>query len=248
MSPLKPGSKTLAADNAFLESMLRMAQNDGARAIAFNKSLAQETPMQQAQREAVFADKINNKDRKGQVQALQGDWGLLQLGLTAVDMDTLNAREFIYKELCFLLDVPYGFFDSHTPYAEKQLAARDWISNSIKPDIKELDGELQRQLFPAFGLSDKQAKLCSDFDGLPELQEDKAKQVEWLLKSPLTPNEIRDALEYEPIKDPVMDEVFMPSGSSSIMAPQDMTPQLDPSLLQQNGQQQNGVYANQRGN
>jgi HK97 family phage portal protein len=224
MTPLKPGSKTLAADNSLIESMLRMAQNDGARAIAYNKSLNQPTPQQQTQIESVFGDKINNKDRKNQVQALQGDWGLLQLGLTSVDMDTLNAREFIYKELCFILDVPYGFFDSHTPYAEKQLAARDWISNSIKPDVKELDQELQRMLFPAFKLTDKMAKLCSDFDSLPELQEDKAKQIEWLMKSPLTPNEVREAMEYEPIKDPIMDEVFMPTGSSSIMAEPDVIP------------------------
>jgi phage portal protein BeeE len=224
MTPLRPGSMTLAADNSFLESMLRMAQNDGARAIAYNKSLSQPTPTQQSQIENVFSDKVNNKDRKNQVQALQGDWGLLQLGLTSVDMDTLNAREFIYKELCFLLDVPYGFFDSHTPYAEKQLAARDWISNSIMPDVKELDGELNRMLLPAFKLDPKNVEICSDFDDLPELQDDKLKQVQWMNLAPLTPNEIREALDYEPITDPIMDEVFMPTGNSSIMSDLNMPP------------------------
>jgi hypothetical protein len=97
--------------------------------------------------------------------------------------------------------------------------------------VRELDSELERFLLPAFGLAkvseegkiiSATAKICSDFDGLPEMQEDKAKQVEWLLKAPLTPNEIREALEYEPIKKPIMDEVFMPSGSSSIEAEPEM--------------------------
>lgn len=219
MTPLKPGSKTLAADNSFLESMLRMANNDGARAIAYNESLNQPTPTQQAQIEAVFGDKVNNKERKNQVQALQGKWGLLQLGLTAVDMDTLNARDFIYKELCFLLDVPYGFFDSHTPYAEKQLAARDWISNSIKPDVQELDGELQRILFPAFNLSDKSAKLCSNFEALSELQEDKANQMKWMMEGPFTPNEVRQEFGYDERPETEMDEVYMKSGQIPITDP-----------------------------
>lgn len=226
MTPLKPGSKTLAADNSFLESMLRMSQTDGARAIAYNKSLQQPTPIQQSQIESVFDNKVNSKERKNSVQALQGDWGLLQLGLTSVDMDTLNAREFIYKELCFLLDVPYGFFDSHTPYAEKQLAARDWISNSIQPDVKELDGELNRMLLPAFGLTMKQAKICSNFDDLPEMQEDKVKLMEWLNKAPLTGEQRLEALGYEKSGAPGMDVVT----SSDTMNPIDQ-PEPDPNEI-----------------
>lgn len=237
MTPLKPGFKTLTADNSFIDSMVRMAQNDGAKGAIVNKTIgAKMTAEQQSQVKSVIDTKINNKEIKNAIAALEGEWTYLDFGLTAVDMDTLNAREFIYKEMCFLLDVPYGFFDSHTPYAEKQLAARDWVSNSIKPDCKELDQELQRALFPAFNLKDSQAKICSDFDGLPEMQEDKANQVEWLLKSPLTPNEIREALEYEPITDPVMDEVFMPTGSSSIMAEPEPLPR---NTINPNG---NGVY------
>lgn len=224
MTPLKPGFKTLAADNAFIDSMVRMAQNDGAKGAIVNKTLGKMTPKQETQVRDVIDTKINNKDVKNAIAALEGDWNYLDFGLTSVDMQTLEAREFIYKELCFLLDVPYGFFDSHTPYAEKQLAARDWITNSIKPDCQELDSELQRMLFPAFGLTDQGAKLCSDFDSLPELQEDKAKQVEWLIKAPISPNEIREALEYEPRPEPEMDEVYMDSGKVPVTDPPEMDP------------------------
>jgi hypothetical protein len=48
MSPLKPGYKTLTADNSFIDSMVRMAQNDGAKGAIVNKTLgAKISPTQQ---------------------------------------------------------------------------------------------------------------------------------------------------------------------------------------------------------
>lgn len=226
MTPLRPGSKTLTADNSFIDSMVRMAQNDGAKGAIFQKIPGKMSPKQQSQVDNVIDNKINNKEIKNQIAALEGEWGFLNFGLTAVDMETLEAREFIYKELCFLLDVPYGFFDSHTPYAEKQLAARDWITNSIKPDCKELDEELQRMLFPAFKLTSAQAKICSDFDDLPELQEDKAKLMEWLNKAPLTGNQRLEALEYQPSDDPDMEVIT----TSETMTPIGDDPELEQAL------------------
>lgn len=221
MSPLKPGYKTLTADNSFIDSMVRMAQNDGSKAIAFNKNMTPMNPKQESQLEEVFSDKINNKDRKNSVAALQGDWGLLDLGMTSVDMETLDARAFIYKELCFLLGVPYAFFDSQVTWDNARARAIEWIFGEIKPDVAELNGELQRVLFPAFNLTDRQAKLCGDFDDLPELQEDKDKQVSWLNKAPLTGEERRAALGYDESGDPAMKVVT----SSDLMYPMDKVEQ-----------------------
>lgn len=211
MTPLKPGFKTLAADNSAIDSMVRMFQNDGAKGAIVNKTIGKMNPVQETAVRKVIDDKVNNKEVKNAIAALEGDWQYLDFGLTSVDMETLKGREFIYKEFCFLFDVPYGFFDSHTPYAEKQLAARDWISNSIQPDCFELNGELQRVLFKAFGLSDTVARICSNFDGLPEMQEDKKAQAEWLMKTwPITPNEVREALGYEALPDAKFDEPWTP--------------------------------------
>lgn len=227
MSPLGPGGKTLTADNSFIDSMVRMAQNDGAKgAIVSNEVGKKLTAKQETQVRDVIDTKINNKEVKNAIAALEGPWTYLDFGLTSVDMQTLEAREFIYKELCFLFDVPYGFFDSHTPYAEKQLAARDWISNSIQPDCEELDGELERSLFVAFGVSENEAEICSDFDTLPEMQDDKAKQIEWLNKAPLTGNERREALDYETSTEEGMEVITC----SETMTPIDQ-PEPDPNEI-----------------
>lgn len=251
MTPLRPGYKTLTADNSFIDSMVRMAQNDGAKGAIVNKTVGKLSPKQETQVREVIDGKINNKEIKNAIAALEGDWAYLDFGLTSVDMQTLEAREFIYKELCFLLDVPYGFFDSHTPYAEKQLAARDWITNSIKPDCEELDEELERKLFPAFGLTFATAEICSNFDDLPELQEDKAKLMEWLNKAPLTGNQRLEALKYEPSDDPAMEEIT----SSETMTPIAGDPELEKALADiealrtaQNPQNANGAANRTNGN
>lgn len=225
MTPLKPGFKTLAADNAAVDSMVRMFQNDGSKGAVVNKTLgAKMSPKQQAQVDQVIQDKINNKDIKNQVAALEGDWTYLDFGLTSVDMETLKGRNFIYKELCFLLDVPFALFDTEITYANQNEAKKGWISDSIRPDCKELDEELQRVLFPAFNLTPQTAEICTDFDDLPEMQEDKAKMMEWLNKAPLSANDRREAIGYEPSTEDGMEEItssetFTPIGE-------------DPELLQ----------------
>lgn len=208
MSPLKPGYKTLTADNSAVDSMVRMFQNDGAKGAIYNKTLgAKMGPVQQAQLQTVIDNKVNNKDIKNAIAALEGDWGWLDFGLTAVDMETIKGREFIYKEFCFLFGVPYALFDTEITYANQTEAKKGWISDEIRPDCNELNGELQRGLFAAFGLIDQTSAIKSNFDVLPELQEDKAKLIEWMNKAPLTGNQRLEALDYETSTDPAMDEI-----------------------------------------
>lgn len=207
MTPLKPGFKTLAADNAAIDSMVRMFQNDGAKGVLYNETLGKMSPRQETQVREIIDSKVNNKEIKNAIAHLEGKWGFLDFGLTSVDMETIKGRNFIYKEFCFLFDVPFPLFDTEVKYSNMGEIKKMWISDSIKPDCKELDEELQRSLFPAFGLTPEVAEICSDFDELPEMQEDKAKMMEWLNKAPLTGNQRLEALGYEESSDPAMEEI-----------------------------------------
>lgn len=211
MSPLVPGTKTLEANNSATDMTVRMNQNGGAKGVMANKSMAQMNPTQESQLRAVIDGKVNNVDVKGAVAAVQGEWTYMNMGLTSVDMEVLKGKDYSIKELCFMLGLPFEFFDPHSPYAEKQLAQRGWVINEIIPDCRQFDDELNRRLLPAFDLVGK-AKIKSDFDDMPELQEDKGKQVEWLMKSPVTMNEVREALGYEETTEDGADEILIPSG------------------------------------
>jgi HK97 family phage portal protein len=211
MSPLVPGNKILEQNNSATDAAVRMNQNGGAKGALVNKSMAQMNPIQETQLRNVIDNKINSNDVKNAVSAFQGDWSYLNFGLTSVDMELLKGKDYTMKELCFLFGLPFELFDSETTYANKEMAQKGWVINEIMPDCKQFDNELNRVLIPAFGLEGT-GEICSDFDELAELQEDKGKQVEWLMKAPVTMNEVRDALGYEETTEPEADEILIPSG------------------------------------
>ena len=247
MPALRPGFKTLEQNNSATDSSVRMYQNDGAKGVLSNKTLSNMSPQQETALRHVIDKKINNIDVKGAVAALQGDWSYMDISKDSVDMELLKGKEMSMKELCFLFGLPYELFDSGVTWSNKEMAQKGWVINEIMPDCKQLDGELNRMLLPAFGLQNS-ARICSDFDELPELQQDKKDQVEWLMKAPVTPNEVREALGYEPVTDPGADEIYIPSG----WTPLDATNSNDAIMqeiqqMQKPNQMPNGVGKNGNG-
>lgn len=214
--PLTSGKKSLEANNSMTDSMVRGAQNDGARYVLFNETMGAMNPTQQTDLKAVIDRKINNNDVKSAVAVLQGKWGGLDLGKSATDMQLLEGKKFSWQELCFLFDVPFEFFDPHVPFAEKQLAMVNWITNSMEPLTKQLDGEMNRVLLPIFGVQGK-AFIACDYTELPEMKKlavESAKILQDIWAIP--PNEILEYLGYERNKDPRFDEPWPISGRAPL--------------------------------
>jgi hypothetical protein len=212
MSPLTPGSKTLGENQALTLASMRQAQNSGAKGIATNELTISQTPEQQTQVKRVFDEKINNNQIAGSVAALQGKWNYFNIGQTSVEMELMAAKEMSWKELCFLFKVPYEFFDSHTPYAEKQLTQFGWLTNDLIPACKQLDGELNRALLKAFSLEGK-ALICTDASDLPEMitaMVDAAKSMQELWC--LSPNDVREFMGQERYDDDRFDQPWVPTG------------------------------------
>jgi HK97 family phage portal protein len=216
LPPLTPGYKTLQQNNDATNSAVRMYQNDGSKGILANETLDKITPRQQSQINEVIDAKINTNELKGAVAALQGKWEYINLGGSSVDLQLLEGKELSWKELCFLFEVPYEFFNSDTTFANKEQAQKGWVSNSILPACKQLDGELNRVLLKAFGL-EKVAYISSDASELPEMQQDMsllaiALNTAWWI----VPNEAREAMGFERIEDPQFDEPWVVSGRTPL--------------------------------
>lgn len=210
--PLASGAKTLEQNNSATNSSVRMYQNDGAKGALANKTMAKMSPEQETQLRSVVDRKINNNDVKGAVAALQGEWTYLDIAKSSVDMELLKGKQLSMQELCFLFGMPYEFFDSQTTYANKEVAQKSWISNEILPDCKQLDGEFNRMLLPAFGITDA-AFIGSDASELPELQKDMTGLAQYLnVAWWVTPNEKREQMNMEQINDPKLDEPWVPAG------------------------------------
>lgn len=228
-SPLSSGYKTLQQNNDATDATVRMHQNDGAKGVLFNETMDNMTPAQSDQVKAVVNRKINNNDIKGAVATLQGKWGYLDI-MSSIDPKLLESKQLTWQELCFLLGVPYEFFDAKTTYANKEMAQRGWITNDIFPACKQLDGEFERALFPAFGITGM--KIESDYTELPEMQQDMGKLAETLMKAwPITPDEVREALGYDPIGGEFA-EPWVPSGVTPMSQMNDGFDQLQQQLRQ----------------
>jgi HK97 family phage portal protein len=214
-SPLSAGFKTLQQNNDATAASVRMYQNDGAKGLLFNEGLNTLTPTQREQITNVVDRKINSNDVKGAVATLQGKWGYLDLGKNNTDLGLLEGKNISMKELCFLFDVPYEFFDSETTFANKEQAQKGWIYNSIMPSCKQFDDELNRVLLIAFGLENV-AVIRSDFDDLPEMREDVAQLVTSLQAAWwITPNEKREWMGFDPYGTE-FDEPFIPGGTQPL--------------------------------
>lgn len=211
MPALKPGAPDLQQNNDATHSAIRMYQNDGARAAIFNKSLDKATPTQETQIRNVIDRKLNNNDVKGAVAALQGEWGVIDLSKSSIDMELLKGKEATMMQLCFLFGVPYTLFDPNSAFANTEWQQKNWVSNRIIPACKELDDELNRVLLRAFALEGAAIIQC-DYSELPEMQADMAALTTWLKEAWwITPNQKLDMQGYEKDSDPLMDERWVPS-------------------------------------
>lgn len=214
LSPLAAGYKSLELNNSMTNGAVRQAQNDGARAVIYNKTLGAMTPEQQSQLKSVIDKKINNNDVAGAVATLQGDWGMLDLGRSVKDLMLLEGKELSWKELSYLFKVPYEFFDSETTFANKEQAQVGWLTNDIMPACKQLDGEFNRVLPKAFGFT---GTIQSDFSELPEMIKAMADTAKTMLEVwCITPNEVRTYLGHDEIDDDQMDEVWVPTGRTPL--------------------------------
>jgi phage portal protein BeeE len=213
-TPLRPGSKTIEESNSVSKASMRAAQNDGAKAVIYDKSLHKMSPSQSAEVKKVIDAKINNNDVTSSVASIQGDWGLLDLSQTAKDQMHIEKKEMLWKEICFLLKVPYEFFDSKTTYANKEQAQIGWVTNDIIPACKQLDGEMNRVLPKAFGL-DRKVFIGTDYSDLPEIQKAMAATAKALKEAGwFTPNEIREVMGYDALPETEFDEVWPASGEA----------------------------------
>lgn len=206
MSPLTPGARNLAENNSLVNGSMRMAQNDGARAILFNETLSSMSPQQQTDLKRVIDAKVNNNDVAGAVATLQGKWGVANLAVDARAMQMIERKRFTWHEIALLFGIPPGMVDTEQKYDNAGQDAIDWVSNSIIPACKTFDGEMNRVLMKAFGLEGL-AFIGSDWTSLPEIQSYMVRVAKELQEIwSITPNEIRDVLGYEKREEPEYSE------------------------------------------
>jgi HK97 family phage portal protein len=216
-APLNAGNKLVTQDDSATDAAVAMQQNDGAKGILYNKTLDNLDAVQKSQVRGVVDARINNKDIKGAVATLQGEWGYLDLGQSAVDMELVKSQEAIFVRICNLFGINPMMFLANATYENIQQARKDLVTNLLLPMACSLRDEMNRQILPAFGLDPKQYTHDVDIGQLPELQNDMASLVASLATAWwLTPNQRLKIMNEEESDNPLMDEVWIPTGNQLI--------------------------------
>lgn len=200
LSPLKAGMNMMQANSDAVRATVAMFQNGGARGVLFDDNSLVPLDVEGAARLQSVADmKINDLNSKGRVVTAAAKLGYIQLGLSTVDMQLLEAIGLTGSKLCNIFNFPPGLLKPDSTYDNRNADMKYFITNKIVPEWCSFRDELNRSLLPDFG--DQANGLFIDFDvqDLPELQDDMEKLVQTLQNASwLTMDEKRLLMRQEP--------------------------------------------------
>ncbi len=224
INPFQVGRHTITQNKDAVAAMDRMFKNDGAKGVLVNENLQWDKLDEKYKQDVMDTvnSRINNAaEVKGAVATLGGKWQYLNIAKDSVDTKLLEGEKFTMKKLCFLIGPPYELFDSEQTYANKMQAQIGWVSNKIIPARTNVDQKFTARLAPAFGLVDAKGKptvvIASDFSSLPEMKKDVAALITAFASAYyIPPNQKLIELGYDPIKDPIFNEPWLPDGISPL--------------------------------
>jgi phage portal protein BeeE len=224
MTPLRPGGAILQANNSAILSTTRTLQNNGAYGLlTYDDSNFAVSPGQMDEVREKLRSTVNSGDVGGSIAALAGSWEYTNFNKSQT-LPYIDAMRYSDQQICMLFQYPYELINPTTTFANKESAKKNWINDTIIPACKQLDGEFNRVLLKGFGLRGV-VTITSDYHSLPELQDDMGKLTLSLSQSWwLSPNQKLQAQGYDPIDNPLMNEIFVPIGMTPMSAiSQDMT-------------------------
>jgi len=221
MSPLKPLLKAVAASSSGYDSMVAAFQNQGAYGILTilgvkepdgKYSNVPKSQEQLTQLESTFRQKMMGNSNRGKVFATNKSVEWTPFGLSPVDLNILQSIVFSGGALYDAYGVPdiLKSGSQSKTYLNYQEAQKALWNNTIIPTVDMFYEKLSDWLLPMIGEGD--TMFLPDYDGIAALQDDKKQLVDWLTRAGLTPNEIREALGYEPLPFENMDVPLIAMG------------------------------------
>ena len=227
MSPLRAAWRSVQTDNSAYEANKKGFDNMGASGVLFDRGTGAEegvgrTFWTEAQQKLMQdkLQKMSGPKFNKSIMAAVGDLGYYNFGLSPIDMAILETLEYGLADICNVYSVQDMLFNSgggrtYTNLAEaRQMAYTD----AILPLVNRYLSDLNRSLLAKYpDLKGGNYYLKVNTSNIAELQKDMQKLAGWLNTSDfLTPNEKRQAMGYDALPDPLMDEVYVSAGQVPI--------------------------------
>lgn len=212
MSPLKAAARQVALSNEGTFSMAASYKNQGVKAIVYSKDNAD---VSWTQDQALDLDKSwrqkNGAGKTGAVVFHSKELGKIDMGLSPVELATLEGMLHSFRQLCNVYD---GFpsvllnDNANSTYNNLDSADKRVYSNCVIPRRARWRDGLNEWLTPRYG-----SDLYLDFDtsSVDVLQENKQDLAGWLEKAWWVKGIDKQKMLGTP-EDPQMDAYFIPQG------------------------------------
>jgi len=204
-SELMAAIRNINSSNSGIDQNVKTMQNSGV--YGFIHAGDGQSPLTSEQAQDLKARMVDMDNETGRLSNIAGASG--KLGFTRISLTTDELKPFDYlsndrRTLCNclnwsvdLLNEPKngsGFGVDTMIEARKRV-----IVDNIKPDLDLLASYLNTEFIQKFKGYEKSV-IEFDISEMPEMQTDTAKMIDWMVKAPLTPDEIREAINYEAIE------------------------------------------------
>lgn len=218
MSPLRAALRNINSQNSAIDLNVKTLQNGGAFGFIHGKG----SPLTQDQATSLkerLVEMDASPERLSRIAGASGELAFTRISLTTDELKPFDYLKYDQKAICNVLGWPDELLNNDGKASlgntDTAQARKQAITDNILPDLVLLQDSLNKNFIKKFK-GYENAVIEWDVDDLPEMQEDMAKKMDWLVKAPLTPNEIRYALKYDSIMEDGMDTVWIDSNKQRI--------------------------------
>lgn len=232
LSPIKVLTRRLTSLDSNMDRTVAHLQNSGVETIVYDKSLvdAGNSAVEiMDNRKSNFYRHISNSSNAGAPYFSVGEMGAINIGSHLSEMGVIDLAKVDFKKLCNSYGVSDRLFNNDATGSEisDDNARKGLYTVAILPNVFMVRDALINHLLPDFSEGvrleepeviripgdGKKRYIDADLSDIKELSDDISKQVTALAAASwLTPNEKREAMEYERYDDPLFDEPLIPTG------------------------------------
>lgn len=224
MSAIKALAQRLTRLQANMSGSVSMQQNGGTPVIVYDKTpgidqdrgsggaAANNEVTVMGQHKDNFSRFLRNSDNKGAPYFSAGEMGVLQLGLSSVELESLKQADVDFDKICNAYSMPATEFNKSAASTESNVKEMRvaMYTNAIQPNITRVCDGISEGTTDIFG---ENKCVRGDYSKVVALQENqKDKAAAWASLPGIVINEMRLAFGQDEISDPMADKLLIKSG------------------------------------
>lgn len=218
LSPVKAAFRNIVSSNDAIDHNVKTMRNSGV--FGFITAKDPNTPFTDTQAQTIKERLVDMDLSKGRLSKIAGASVPIEFTRLSLNTDELKPFEYLKHDQKAIANV-LGWSDALLnnddggKYDKQKEERKRVITDNIEPDLIKLAEALNKNFLPLFR-GYENTVIEWDITELPEMQEDYNAMLEWMSKAPITPNEVREALKYEPLGIEGMDVVWIDGGKKRV--------------------------------